>query len=324
MHINPERLRKLRTTQNLSRQRLSIQSGVSPRQLLRLEDDSAASQLRVRQKTIADLATALGIEPGVLTDELPMPEDLSAETSAEAGSVKVSVTLEPEVQLACDLIERRYRVPRKTIFNLAPLLFALIAEGSMAWRRKKLADAENAAERLSIMLPLVAEYARHGASLERGSIENTDLFRKEVGREASHFGYNPLTMYLHELATQIDSPGAIQVHSKPLNVTNAALANIPSYLVCKDELRQIVGRSEKAALALIYGHARLRDIPDELQGEDATEQRVRWLEEKFPSFKLSADESAAFCDWLSDPDAVEEAVQKIQQAPDHGGTGDDA
>ena len=68
--------------------------------------------------------------------------------------MKVSVTLEPEVQLACDLTERRYRVTRKTIFNLAPLLFTLIAEGSLAWRREKLADAENAAERLSIMLPL--------------------------------------------------------------------------------------------------------------------------------------------------------------------------
>lgn len=283
MRINPERLRKLRTTKKLSRQRLSHQSGVSPRQLLRLEDDSAASQVRVRQKTIADLATALGIEPGVLTDELPMPEDLSPEISGKGGSVKVSVALEPEVQLACDLIERRYRVPRKTIFNLAPLLFALIAEGSMAWRREKLADVENAAERISTMLPLVAESARHGASLERGSIENTDLFGKEVGREATHLGCNPLTMYLRELATQIDSPSAIQIRSRPLNVTNAALANIPSYLVCRDELLKIVGRSKKAALTLECGHARLRDIPDELQGED----RVRWLEERFPSIEWS-------------------------------------
>ena len=224
MHINPERLRVLRTTKKLSRQRLSHQSGVSPRQLLRLEDGAASSQPRVRQKTITDLATALGIEPGVLTDELPMPENLSAEGSGEGGSVKVSVTLEPEVQLACDLIERRYRITRKTIFNLAPLLFTLIAEGSLAWRREKLADAENAAERLSIMLPLVAESARHGASVERDSIENTDLFGKEVDREASHLSYNPLTMYLRELASQVNSPDAIQVHSKPLNVTNAALA----------------------------------------------------------------------------------------------------
>ena len=134
--------------------------------------------------------------------------------------------------------------------------------------------------------------------MERDSIENTDLFGKEVDREASHLSYNPLTMYLRELASQVNSPDAIQVHSKPLNVTNAALADIPSYLVCKDELRQIAGHSTKAALTLIYGHARLRDIPHELQGEDATEQRVRWLEERLPRLELSPSAVEEVCNSL--------------------------
>ena len=39
----------------------------------------------------------------------------------------------------------------------------------------------------------------------------------------------------------------------------------------------------KAILALRNGHVRLRDIPQELWAEDATERSAQWLEDQFPT-----------------------------------------
>ena len=46
------------------------------------------------------------------------------------------------------MIKRRYGVNPTTIFNLAPLLFTLIAEGSLAWRRELLNEVREAADTL--------------------------------------------------------------------------------------------------------------------------------------------------------------------------------
>ena len=61
------------------------------------------------------------------------------------------------------------------------------------------------------------------------------------------------------------------------------LANFPRYRLCKDWVRRLTGGRLKAILALRNGHVRLRDIPQELWAEDATERSAQWLEDQFPT-----------------------------------------
>ena len=130
-----------------------------------------------------------------------------------------------------------------------------------------------------------AERALEGAASEEESIETNDLLGDDVGEDAFDLGYdrtthNPFADYLREVALKIGKPDVIMVAGEDLG--DNALANFPYYWVCEADIQQIAGGSAKAARSLKNGHARLVDIPDEVWAEDATEQRTRWLEEKFP------------------------------------------
>ena len=70
---------------------------------------------------------------------------------------------------------------------------------------------------------------------------------------------------------------------KELNVWDEVLANFPRYRLCKDLVRRLTGGRLKAILALRNGHVRLRDMPQELWAEDATERSAQWLEDQFPT-----------------------------------------
>ena len=292
MHIVPDRLRQLRKRANLSRKRLAERSKISPRQLQRLESETAPSKV-VRERTILELARVLRVDLGVLTGDLPMPEPSSDEELEAGERVQMSALVWPQVYLAYALIRRRYKVNPTTIINLAPLLFTLLAEGSFAWRRRKLEEVQEAAERLydlgepggHLSFAFADFRAKEGAAAEEESIEMNDLFGEDVGEEAFELGYdrtthNPFADYLREIALKIRKPDVIVVDDEELGYD--APTNFPHYWICEGDIRQIAGGSDKAAWSLKNGHARLGDIPDELWAEDATEQRARWLEEKLP------------------------------------------
>ena len=139
MQIDPARLRSLREKKKLSRLQLEKQSGVTERTIQRLERDPHPS----RKNTLNRLAKALGVEPGVLTGELPLPEFDKA-SALDPERVQIGAQVVPKVRLAFDLIKRRYGVSATEIINMAPLFFALLAEGSLAWRREKIEEAEEA------------------------------------------------------------------------------------------------------------------------------------------------------------------------------------
>jgi transcriptional regulator with XRE-family HTH domain len=293
MTINPDRLHKLRVQLKLSRDQLAEKSKISPRQISRLENESASSK-GVRERTIVQLAEALNVEPGVLTDELPMPERRAAGRPGEGERVQVSALLSPEVRLAYALIKRRYNVNTTTIFNLAPLMFTLLAEGSFDWRSEKLKEVEEAANQLSGLSDIaghlsfanVASMTIDSAASEEASIQQNDLFGKtNKPDDFLDFGYdqstnNPFADYLRGLARKINKPDVVEVNKETLGYY--ALEDLPLYEICAGDIQQISGDSIDAAFALKYGFARLGDIPDELWAEDASEQRMQWLEEKLP------------------------------------------
>lgn len=274
MNIDAKRLYTLRTQRKLSREQLQQKSGVSARQISRFENEPQSAD-RVREATLTRLANALDVEKGVLTGELPMPD-----IPSEDGYLKARVNLLPSSQLAYELIEQHYGINRTTICNWGPLLFTLLAEGSLAWRRKKLDELHDAAEQLEHVgksghLHFASEKAQElfeQADLERDSLKEHDLFGKHLAPDAA-----PFADYLHEFASEFDK-GVIEVRKLHVRYSDE---RFPRCRFFGDKVQQITVGSKKALLTLMQGHARLKDIPQELWDDD--ERRKQWLEEQYPT-----------------------------------------
>lgn len=286
MEIDPQRLRHLRNSQTLSLSALAERSKISKRQLARLESPESLPK-NVREITVARLAKALGVDRAVLAGAAPMPP-----AAGPAPARQVSTQLDPEAQLACDLIERRYGVKRSTLFNAAPLMFALLAEGSLHWRRESALKITEAANRLQDLggsghtaFANAASRALEGCLDEEQSIEKRDLFGRAVGHDAYELGYdtfchNPFADYLRHVCRTYNAPEAVKLDEEMLE--HGVLADFPSYEVCSGDLEKISAGSALAAYSLRMGYARIGDIPSDLWGDQMDGHRATWLEGRVP------------------------------------------
>ena len=290
MKIDPDRLRKLRQQKGLSRSLLAERSGISERTIQRLENEPQKTQ-KTQEHTLNNLAKALGVEPGVLTGELPLPESNNIPAD-NPDRVQIGAQIAPKTRLAYDLIKRRYGVNATEIINMAPFFFALLAEGSLAWRRKKLKEAEEAFSRLWQIegfwqggLSGAESFMGEGVAAEEESITKADLFGEYLdddfmGTPFDSTKNNPFTYYLRKLADELAISGVVNVDGGDLNM--ASNFKFPHYDICRDELDRIANGSHDAKRALETGHARLSEITEELMAEDACEERAKWLEDKLP------------------------------------------
>ena len=304
MQINPARLRSLREQKKLSRLQLEKQSGVTERTIQRLEREPQPS----RKNTLNRLAKALGVEPGVLTGDLPLPEFDKA-SALDPERVQIGAQVVPKVRLAFDLIKRRYGVSATEIINMAPLFFALLAEGSLAWRREKIEEAEEAKSRLEEIdgfwnggLVSGSVVMDQGIAAEENSIAKADLFGEHLFSDTdttfidvdSLFDPstdNPFASYLRKLKAELDITGVVDVDSGDLMFGSPL--RFPDYDICRDELNGIASGSHFAKMALETGDARLSEIPDELMGEDAGEERAKWLGDKLSDIRKDVEKEMA-------------------------------
>ena len=177
---------------------------------------------------------------------------------------------------------------------MAPLFFALLAEGSLAWRRQKL---EKAAEAISLLDKVGRQFAggaliaENATEAENDSIANADVFGERlfsnsyetiVDEPFDPTKENPFASYLRKLKDAIPKDGlpipkVVEVDSGDLCFGSPP--KFPDYDLCSDELDRIANGSLDARKALETGHARLSEIPDELTGEE----RGKWLENKLPN-----------------------------------------
>ena len=58
---------------------------------------------------------------------------------------------------------------------------------------------------------------------------------------------------------------------------------MPGYRIAGDYFTEITGGDTWAEFALERGHTRIREIPKELMGEEATPARIAWLTSKVPA-----------------------------------------
>ena len=290
MPIDPIRLKELRKRKRLSRAQLAEQSRISQRQIARLES-GAATESKARDRTVNELARALGVEPGVLTGEKPMPAASASPHREDGVSRQVSAQLQPAASLAYALIKRRYGIGLTTLFNVAPLMFVLLAEGSFVWRRERLKEAKEAANRLWSLGPayrtfqLAAGYTEDGASVEQRSIERRDLFG-EIVRDHTRETHdldgvddsNPFAEYLRDFAAKINDPEIVRIwdfiHDR------GPLKSFPEFEICEGDVDRFANGSKKLNKVFRWGLLRIDHMPEELLADDAIDRRQKWLEER--------------------------------------------
>ena len=305
MQIDPVRLRSLRKERSLSRLQLAKQSGINERTIQRLEKEPQPS----RKNTLTRLAKALGVEPGVLTGERPLPKFDKVPTSA-AKQVQISAQITSKARLEYDLIKHRYGVSATELINMAPLFFALLAEGSLAWRRERLKGPKAAIDRLrqaswNVSCTSGAYVANGGITAEENSISKTDLFGEHLLSDIDDKFllndeydliylsiYNPFASYLWKLEADLTIPGVIDVDKYSINGYPGLEPPLkfPTYDICRDEFDGIANGSNYAKMALKTGHVRISEIPKELMAEGAGEERAKWLEKRMPGVIKSINE----------------------------------
>ena len=294
----PDRLRELRKAKNLSRKRLNELSKVSVRTIQRLESP-AQGNTTPRSTTVERLAKALQVDLGVLTGEVQLPQAGNA-PAPEPRRVQIGAEIAPKARLAYDLIKRRYGVSATEIINMAPLFFTLLAEHSLARRREKLEEAREAIGRLDQMedevgysiFGMATIVASNADMIEEDSIAKADIFGEhllssDVGMSVPDEPFdpaasNPFAAHLHQLADALDRRSVVD--TKAGLSYGSTYGKFPDYDICPEELNDLANGSADARRALETGFVRLSDIPVELKGEDASEERAAWLEERLPDF----------------------------------------
>ena len=283
MRIVPQRLRAIRTERGLSRRELANRSVVSEKQIQRLEFPEQASRT-VRPDTLDRLANALGVQPEQLTGEPP--------TQPDAKTTRLGAALVPGVRLAYELIERRYGITVGQLLNAAPLLFALLAEGSLEWRRAQLAELRATVSRLrqsgGPRRDRYGAYAREleeAGDQEEAGISDGNLFDDPLDVDYDHPEFfdelirNPFADYLANLAQHLRGPELVDL-DPDFHGRVGGNPGIPAYRVYSEDLSRVAPLDSDAMYALHSGDSLLSEIPDELMTVDAADERRRWLERR--------------------------------------------
>ena len=296
--IHQETLRLCRERARLSQQALADKcKHVSKKTISRIESGQGDS---VRTITLNELANALQVRP----DELAQPFEKI--TSDNPANRKFRAYVDIDVALAYELVEHRYNISYQSLVEMAPLFFTLLAEGSLAWRREKLATVDEAADRLrdwgesgghSACWAALSEMENYALPEEEDSIENCDLFGDEFSERADDLGFNPyrenpFSEYLKKLIADIskteECEGILELQSidSSDDFFIRAESKMPGYTLCKSEIESITKGNSKAKHALAWGHVKISDIPEELQGDEASEKRIQWMMERIPQDEL--------------------------------------
>ena len=302
-----------RTKKGLSRQQLAELSGVSIRQIERLENAGGAAS--PRPTTVTRLARALQVKREAFS--LPPSTAGMSELHGVWKKRRMQSQVSAQVGIAYDLVCRRYGVSEKAIVELAPLLFTLLAEGSLMWRARLLEEMSSAlktSEALQSRNPhlwfgFLDDRHDWGMSAERESIERRDLLgrlaSKDVADDYNHKlekDITPFLNYLRGLADEIGDQGVVDLSRISDTRGLDWFASTPldaGCKVCEEEFERLTGGSEEAKLALQEGAVSLADIPEELLTDESTESRIAWLEAKLsPKVRNAMREQRVYDAWM--------------------------
>ena len=289
MKINSEALKFHRDRCELSQEALASVSKVSKKTISRIESGTLDGN---RKEAIERLARALGITHEELCRPPKEDADQAADTS-ESAYRKLTTHLSPEANLAFALIEERYGVKSEDLIEMAPLSFLLLAEASLNWRRARNIDVKSALGGIRhpyLEITFGIEDTEQVFEFDASSIEEADIFGENVRNELRSFGRNfkcdnPFIEYLIGVAKN-HAPSLVEI------VQFDTSQQLPSYMIRTAKIEELTGGDDRARYALAHGYALRRDIPAELQGDEAKEQRIAWLAQRVPDEKWEKHQKA--------------------------------
>ncbi len=298
MIIHAETLKKLRKARGLSQEMLADVSGVSKKTIARIETGKGGE---TRGGTAKELAKALGVKIEGLAKEFE-DEDNDNEQDVSRRMrgwtfYHPRIPLSGKTLLDYGLVREHYRVDALSLIRAAPLLFTLLAEMSLADRRRRADEVEAALKEKPEHLGFAAEA---DLDSEFTSISLRDIFAGRVrdddaARNEEYFDEeerNPFSDFLGRLAKELGPQNdAIAPENIHFDADRGGFHH--RFSLFKKFREKLTGGSSRASCALDSGYARIRDIPRELmpgwtadekkdKDEAAAAARVKWLEERIP------------------------------------------
>lgn len=304
MNIDPKILKIIRNAKGLTFKEMKKRSGgLSIRNLKKLESDKEGKNVKPNKRTIEGLCKALGVEPGHLSGELDLSPEIKKKVEGEPTRRSVSLRFGRKQEL--ELIQRVYGVSAEQVINMAPFLFVLMAEGSLKWRKQKLAAFRKAVNdcKGANHLAFVRENYQNEdyLSYEDYSIDRKDVFGKRLQEFWPELGEaffdpnkgNPFSDYLCKLTDEVfeGDKGAVDIlTSDPHNDGD----ELPSYSLLEGEMKTICRNNDLCREAIRWGDFSIRDIPDDLSDIEEfnawvdanTSQNTKDLEASFKKIAL--------------------------------------
>ena len=292
MKINPDTLRYHRKRSGLSQEALASVSGISKKSISRLESGSSE---RNNQHTIKRLADALGVTEQDLCHPIQETEGTFTVCKGNTFS-KVTVFIDHETRIAFEIIKQRYNLSEHDIVSVAPLLFIILAEASLNWRKRTVSEWSELIERIyklekrnpHLDLSTDIDYENHliceHETREINSIDQSDIFANYTDSGEAE-NVNPFVEYLKRVSLK-HAPGLVDVdHDSDRS------KKLPAYLI-KPVIDHFTGGDDRARYALLRKHARLGSMPADLWGDDATERRIAWLAQQVPDEEWKKHQAA--------------------------------
>ena len=306
--IHPDAIRAFRERKRWTQEKLAKAAKVSLPTIKRIEGKKDGMYAANTKKAEA-IGNALGVTLADLA-AAPSPEIDRDERLRKQGYRPLRTMIDAETALAFNMVQHIYGIPIPSQVVMAPLFAALLAEGSLAWRRERVAEIEEAASRLMSLggghfsFANAAYRSLNGAAEEQDSISMQDLFGEHIGSDAFDFGYkpsqnNPFADFLNHFARQVGAKTISFERGSGWKTSEG----MPEYRIGAELISDLTGDDPDAEYALLRGHVRLKDIPADLLGDEHVADRITWIVGRIPEeLERRRVEHAEFLALLDDLD----------------------
>lgn len=294
--VSGQILKRLRNLRGLSQSELAKAASIPKDTVSRLERGKQSGAGRAGKA----LAKALGVDFAVLTGDakVTVPDEDSTGSWLDNRTHPLNVRVDGAVRNAYALAALRYNIPLARIVELAPLLFVLAAERSLARRTRLLAELDEALGQADHIagkfrhLPYTF-LPSHGVSeyigAEEDSIGAHDLLAETVDHASfwKFFGrrddyeqaeHNPFVLSLREEATD---PGIAKI--------DYFLGMDCDFRICRKDAVRIADGDLELAEGILCGHVLIHEMPTALMDDTATAERLVWLRERAAEGKARSD-----------------------------------
>ena len=307
VQIHPAMLKALRKRLHKSQEELAKSTEkmcqkVGIATIKRIEASDNAEPYMATRTVAERLAKTLGVGVEDLARRPTADDAEDLRESSGIGKRKLRISIDQSSWLAFRMVEHRYGVPLRDQVEMAPLCMALLAEGSLVWRKRRLAKIYNKVEELhslgggNFSFANVVWRVDELGNGEDESIRKRDLFGENIHEETYGLGYdpnvnNPFADYLRKLGEDLHRARDQDADTRPdlsIDVEEPLKSSgFPDFMIGSRELSELTNHDVYADYAIAFGHARISEIPAELLGEGNVAERTKWLVSCIPDKELA-------------------------------------